>query len=1067
MYQESSSTTGVSGLVVLNQNRHSLPPTAFVPLVLNRHWVVLPSRDRLTLLAYGTGETVAIVPLSSSSLSSSSSQQNNNSNSNSKASGVEGNGNKADGDGDGSSAADTESDAEEDAEEEEEEENATEEGGRRFECSCATVSDGRLFVASTCGLLIRVYTTTDDTTMNNSNQSAAAAAALHLVRTFQLVVAPPEAAAAVSTSPSTKTTTATTTTTSILLLKVSNAKTVHAVLRRTSSTSSSSSSNDTHDQYSLVSAELTADVANGHSNVNGKDGGVAMVPAATIDDPLTMTTTAATTSGHDEPSKAHDPPFALLVTQLRRGNDNNYSNSSSNRVCIVLASLRSLTVYIDVGGEVGGGGGSYCKFPILLLPSRLTALELVIDDGNSSNNNDSNGASLACGLWSGAIVILHNVLQQCSERASASAAADAAAKTLNNNTDMDLDKEGKSSEDEMDLDEGNRKKQTITVITDTPTKSSILMQKLHWHAHSVSSLAYDARTGMLYSGGDEAVLIAWQLHRGRMDKPTAILPRVAIGRLRSLVLMQEAAAAAGDATTGGSSSSSVLVHCSDDASLQRIQLHDFASLWKVQGLALSSSSSVLLPEYTAEFVTSAAAGRGVLVSALQGVPGTLQWLDGGGSNRSFAVTRELVVVPYNRITANQKNSGHDLPAPQITHCCLGGKHSSNRVLITVDVVPTENLAIGKVVRDSGTVTTIRFWNSESSTETWLQNAAMTYPHGSANLVSSVALSPDGLHCVTVSNDEKAFRLWTSAGGKRHSTNSSSGSNGNEWMCRCKVSIPAGYADFECRKHAASFSSDASVAAIAFGEFVTLWDVHEVTFLTALRHIEEVERVLLLNGTNTVDLLLIQSKSCVALKSPYPSGPAGWVWSMPGTCQTTSRVSCVAFLPRFRDMVAIAQYYQSKDESRVILVDAVSGEVCRNRLRDNADPVTTGIRGEVLSLSAATTELESKDHGVVLHMLTSKNEVIRAYDVQDGAKATRVIPSTLSDAPALPLLVATLDQQTGKKRKVEIMDARETEISAPSKSLLMAMDELQETGQLPLLRGAFSRTFVGRNLQRHV
>lgn len=45
---------------------------------------------------------------------------------------------------------------------------------------------------------------------------------------------------------------------------------------------------------------------------------------------------------------------------------------------------------------------------------------------------------------------------------------------------------------------------------------------LHWHAHAVSSIAFSANGAYLLSGGEEAVLVIWQLHTGKKE----FVPRV-------------------------------------------------------------------------------------------------------------------------------------------------------------------------------------------------------------------------------------------------------------------------------------------------------------------------------------------------------------------------------------------------------------------------------------------------------------------------------------------------------------------------------------------------------------
>jgi NET1-associated nuclear protein 1 (U3 small nucleolar RNA-associated protein 17) len=45
---------------------------------------------------------------------------------------------------------------------------------------------------------------------------------------------------------------------------------------------------------------------------------------------------------------------------------------------------------------------------------------------------------------------------------------------------------------------------------------------LHWHAHAVSSIAFTSNGAYLLSGGEESVLVIWQLHTGKRE----FLPRI-------------------------------------------------------------------------------------------------------------------------------------------------------------------------------------------------------------------------------------------------------------------------------------------------------------------------------------------------------------------------------------------------------------------------------------------------------------------------------------------------------------------------------------------------------------
>lgn len=45
---------------------------------------------------------------------------------------------------------------------------------------------------------------------------------------------------------------------------------------------------------------------------------------------------------------------------------------------------------------------------------------------------------------------------------------------------------------------------------------------LHWHAHAVTAIAFTANGAYLLSGGEESVLVIWQLHTGKKE----FVPRV-------------------------------------------------------------------------------------------------------------------------------------------------------------------------------------------------------------------------------------------------------------------------------------------------------------------------------------------------------------------------------------------------------------------------------------------------------------------------------------------------------------------------------------------------------------
>jgi NET1-associated nuclear protein 1 (U3 small nucleolar RNA-associated protein 17) len=61
--------------------------------------------------------------------------------------------------------------------------------------------------------------------------------------------------------------------------------------------------------------------------------------------------------------------------------------------------------------------------------------------------------------------------------------------------------------------------------------------ELHWHAHAVSSVAFTTNGAYLLSGGEEAVLVIWQLHSGKKE----FVPRVG-SPIKSVVVSRSSAA---------------------------------------------------------------------------------------------------------------------------------------------------------------------------------------------------------------------------------------------------------------------------------------------------------------------------------------------------------------------------------------------------------------------------------------------------------------------------------------------------------------------------------------------
>uniref|UniRef100_A0A7S4N1E4 Uncharacterized protein n=1 Tax=Odontella aurita TaxID=265563 RepID=A0A7S4N1E4_9STRA len=396
-----------------------------------------------------------------------------------------------------------------------------------------------------------------------------------------------------------------------------------------------------------------------------------------------------------------------------------------------------------------------------------------------------------------------------------------------------------------------------------------VVRSAHWHAHAISALCYQPSlrgrvfgADELLSGGEESVLLSWDLSRGKGDKPLQKKPRLARGGIAHIC-----AAPASDEEGGGTD---LLIHCHDDT-LQLLRGHDFQGKWRVQGLA------ALPCEPSADRLASSVEG-GVspvlsvcprtnlpLLASLPGSPGRVHWYD----PHSGRVAGTLEVAPYNRVSRSAARD-RALSAPRVSHLAASGNGDD---LITIDEVSVE---MGGGGGNAAKVTAIKFWSWSPSTIATVRRtremyvpyklvSAMPNPHGYGNRVIALAVSDDGKRAATLSPDEDgggSLRIW----GRRRKASSASapgaGSGGQRrqqeirpvplWRCLRKISSPSGLSNALLLSASSSssrtsaggdggggrgrllaFSPDGSVVAAAYGGIVALWDHENASLLATL------------------------------------------------------------------------------------------------------------------------------------------------------------------------------------------------------------------------------------------
>jgi hypothetical protein len=611
-------------------------------------------------------------------------------------------------------------------------------------------------------------------------------------------------------------------------------------------------------------------------------------------------------------------------------------------------------------------------------------------------------------------------------------------------------------------------------------RKNIITSRVHWHALPVTSIVYDSMSypmdPLLYSGGDESVLVTWQISQGR-DRPVHVHPRLALGGIIHL----SSSDVCDDKPTNG-----ILVYCEDNT-LQLLESHNKGLLWKVQGLASAHNESIPASLQT-DPRSDGHRNSQLVLTGLAQAPGYIHWFDPVRER----LASSLEVVPFNRISKNEPED-RPLPVPSVT----GHVFSKNGDdLITVDESQTENVYIGAKEDplkgdEYGTVSTIRFWkwNDTSSvkgdsTPPYHEIASMTYPHGPKNRISAIDMSQDGTYACTISCSEKAFRVWQkSQSGKSMS-----------WACRYKVKIPAGFSNCPTTRNGLTFSDDNSLLVIAFGKTGTIWDTDGARLLTTFDHSQGttgIELVKFISPGLHQDLLLIRSKSCVSVRSPYgPYGSSkafqGWSWSVPET-QKGYEVMAVEFIES-HECVAIAVYSAVDDRSRVILIDVNTGMGMAGTTKSSLTLIEN-IDGCISSLcavgkeriksnwdNASRSQSGKKKSLLTFYALTKSGDLILLTEDVSHYHST-VTKHAEPNEPTGPRLEVASSEDNGRKRQ------RTYSLSGPSslsEELLrpkkLALDIfgfgtgndstlVPSTSELPSLSANFVKTLVGRNLRK--
>ncbi|KAF8167608.1 quinon protein alcohol dehydrogenase-like superfamily [Crassisporium funariophilum] len=302
---------------------------------------------------------------------------------------------------------------------------------------------------------------------------------------------------------------------------------------------------------------------------------------------------------------------------------------------------------------------------------------------------------------------------------------------------------------------------------------------LHWHAHAVSSLAFTSNGAYLTSGGEESVLVIWQLHTGKKEFVARVgAPISTVSVSRPSNGEEEYLLGLADATYTFVSSATLKI----TRSYSRIKV-DPAISYEWPSTSNATSVPLAVQPLTSTLVLPSSH------------PSSLQMYQ----PLSSTLVCELEVSASNRVS--RRDDKPIIPS-RVEKAVVS---ASGSWMATLD----------RREGDVGFRTEIylKIWSWLKEEQNWVLNTRIDRPHG-IDKVTDVSFSPMSsastrMHLATTGEDGR-IRLW-----RLHQTDS--GSVNNVWTSSATLSFRSEI------PRSISWSPDASLFAVAVGPHIAIFD----------------------------------------------------------------------------------------------------------------------------------------------------------------------------------------------------------------------------------------------------
>ncbi|KAI0308137.1 WD40 repeat-like protein [Multifurca ochricompacta] len=305
---------------------------------------------------------------------------------------------------------------------------------------------------------------------------------------------------------------------------------------------------------------------------------------------------------------------------------------------------------------------------------------------------------------------------------------------------------------------------------------------LHWHAHAVSALTFTPNGAYLLSGGEESVLVVWQIHSGKKE----FVPRV--GAPIYSVAISKTPNDEEEYLLGLADTSLVFINA---GKLTTSRSYSGIKLGKYPAISHNRPSMSVPTPLTVHSLSSTL----ILPSSH---PSSLQTY----SPSSSKVISELEVSPSNRISRRDEKTLEPLRVERAV------VSPSGEWLATIDSREGDECFRGEIY--------LKVWRWETSSELWILNTRIDRPHGLAK-VTSVVFSPNDVSgsgiCLVTSGEDGNVKSWRI----RSVIDKKTGTTDVFWVVRSSLTFKRE------TPWSVSWSPDGSLLAVAFGTFVAIYD----------------------------------------------------------------------------------------------------------------------------------------------------------------------------------------------------------------------------------------------------